>query len=72
VRVPPFGAPRIRAVKKEQKHYHFDEVGRGLRYFRARFPACDAWQISAEGRKDYVTPEGIRVAPSLPLLRTLV
>lgn len=23
-RVPPFGAPRIRAVKKEQKHYHFD------------------------------------------------
>src|SRR5258708_3487220 len=23
-RVPPFGAPRLRAVKKEQKHYHFD------------------------------------------------
>jgi predicted AAA+ superfamily ATPase len=23
-RVPPFGAPRIRAVKKEQKHYHLD------------------------------------------------
>ena len=23
-RLPPFGAPRIRAVKKEQKHYHFD------------------------------------------------
>ena len=23
-RVPPFGAPRIRAVKKERKHYHFD------------------------------------------------
>jgi predicted AAA+ superfamily ATPase len=23
-RVPPFGAPKIRAVKKEQKHYHFD------------------------------------------------
>ena len=23
-RVPPFGAPRIRAVKKEQKHYHSD------------------------------------------------
>ena len=23
-RVSPFGAPRIRAVKKEQKHYHFD------------------------------------------------
>ena len=23
-RVPPFGAPRLRAVKKERKHYHFD------------------------------------------------
>ena len=23
-RIPPFGAPKIRAVKKEQKHYHFD------------------------------------------------
>jgi predicted AAA+ superfamily ATPase len=23
-RIPPFGAPRLRAVKKEQKHYHFD------------------------------------------------
>lgn len=24
VRLPPFGAPKIRAVKKEAKHYHFD------------------------------------------------
>jgi uncharacterized protein len=23
-RLPPFGAPRLRAVKKEQKHYHLD------------------------------------------------
>jgi len=23
-RLPPFGAPRLRAVRKEQKHYHFD------------------------------------------------
>ena len=23
-RIAPFGAPKIRAVKKEQKHYHFD------------------------------------------------
>jgi predicted AAA+ superfamily ATPase len=23
-RIPPFGGPRIRAVKKEQKHYHFN------------------------------------------------
>jgi predicted AAA+ superfamily ATPase len=44
----------------------------GLRYLKARFPAADAWQISAAGKKDYVTPEGIRVAPSLRLLSTLI
>ena len=139
-RLPPFGAPRIRAVKKEQKHYHFDwsvvpesaqrfenlvgshllkwvhyqqdargrdlelryfrdtdgrevdfvvvegkspvlfveckwgdqEIDRGLRYLRARFPGCDAWQVTAEGRKDYQSPEGIRVAPAIDLLETLV
>ena len=26
VRVPPFGAPAIRAVKKAQKHYHYDWI----------------------------------------------
>jgi predicted AAA+ superfamily ATPase len=135
-RLSPFGAPRIRAVKKEQKHYHWDwtlvqdrplrfenlvashllkwvhheqdtkgldvelryfrdtdrrevdfvlvtgrtpelfveckwgdaEIDRGLRYLKARFPACEAWQISATGTKDYVTPEGIRVAPAIRLL----
>jgi predicted AAA+ superfamily ATPase len=136
-RLPPFGAPRIRAVKKEQKHYHFDwsvvpserplrnlvashlrgslqagragprgelryfrdtdgrevdfvvvegrhpillveakwsdvEPDRSLRYLKARFPGADAWQVSAVGRKDFVTPEGIRVAPALELLSTLV
>jgi predicted AAA+ superfamily ATPase len=48
------------------------EVDRGLRYLKARFPKCDAWQISAVGKKDYVTREGIRVAPALRLLSTLV
>jgi predicted AAA+ superfamily ATPase len=139
-RLSPFGAPRLRAVKKEQKHYHWDwtvvpdagprfenlvashllkwvhheqdangrdvelhyfrdtdrrevdfvvverrrpvlmvecktgdaDVDRGVRYLKARFPSCEAWQISAEGRKDYVTPEGIRVAPALSLLGRLV
>ena len=41
-------------------------------YLKARFPAAEAWQISATGKKDYITPEGIRVAPALALLRTLV
>jgi predicted AAA+ superfamily ATPase len=139
-RLSPFGAPRIRAVKKEQKHYHLDwslvpedgarfenlvaahllkwthyqqdvfgrdlelryfrdtdgrevdfvlsegrravllveckwadaEVDRGLRYLKARFPEVSAWQLSAVGKKDYRTPEGIRVAPALRLLSELV
>ena len=37
-----------------------------------RFPEADAWQVSATGRKDFVTPEGIRVAPAVELLRTLL
>ena len=48
------------------------EVDRGLRYLKARFPEADAWQISAIGTKDYLTPEGIRVAPAVALLKTLV
>ncbi len=139
-RVAPFGGARIRAVKKEQKHYHLDwtlvprdgprfenlvaahllkwvhhqqdargrdvelryfrdvdgrevdfvivergrplrfveckwddaPVDRGLHYLRARFPSAEAFQVSAVGRKDYVTPDGIRVCPALVLLRTLV
>ena len=139
-RLAPFGASRIRAVKKEQKHYHLDwtvvpgdaarfenlvachllkwvhfeqdtqgrdlelryfrdiegrevdfvvvegrrprllveckwgdaEVDRSLRYLKARFPEADAWQISATGTKDHQTPEGVRVAPAVRLLRTLV
>jgi len=135
-RVSPFGAPRIRAVKKEQKHYHLDwtvvpgeasrfenlvgvhlqkwvhfvqdtegrdvelryfrdvdgrevdfvvverrrpthlveckwtdaPVDRSLRYLKLRFPECEAWQISAVGIKDFVSPEGIRVCPALEFL----
>ena len=43
----------------------------GLRYLKARFPLCEAWQISATGRKDFVTPDGIRVAPAMEPLRRL-
>jgi len=139
-RLPPLGAPRIRAVKKEQKHYLFDwsvvpgdsarfenlvachflkwvhfeqdslgldvelryfrdvegrevdfvvvegrrprllveckwadaEIDRSLRYLKARFPDAEAWQISATGIKDFVSPEGIRCAPALTLLGRLV
>ena len=55
----------------ECKHGDADP-DRGIRYLRGKFPAAEAWQISATGRKDYVTGEGIRVAPALALLETLV
>jgi predicted AAA+ superfamily ATPase len=139
-RLSPLGAPRIRAVKKVQKHYQFDwslvaspparfenmiashllkwvhfeqdahgrdlelryfrdsdgrevdfvvvegtqpllfveckwaesEVDKSLRYLKVRFPTAEAWQLSATGKKDYVTPDGIRVSPALSLLNQLI
>lgn len=138
-RLSPIGSPKIRAVRKAQKHYHMDwslvdgngprfenlvachllkwvhlmqdtqgrdmsltyfrdsdgrevdfivtektepimaveckwsqtSADRNLRYWKARFPGCDAWQISATGVKDYLTPDGIRVCHALELLRDL-
>jgi hypothetical protein len=43
-----------------------------VRYLNAKFPDCPAWQIHAQGSEDYQTPDGIRAAPALALLRTLV
>jgi predicted AAA+ superfamily ATPase len=48
------------------------DVDSGLRYLNARAPGARAWQISATGRKDFRTPDGIRVAPAIEFLRTLV
>lgn len=139
-RLPPFGAPKLRAVKKEQKHYHFDwtlvpetglrfenlvachllkwahyqrdtqgreievryfrdalmrevdfvlcegrkpthfieckesdtDLHHGLRYLKEKFPKAEAWQISLRGKKDYLSREGIRVAPAWLFLKDLV
>jgi predicted AAA+ superfamily ATPase len=139
-RLPPFGTPKLRAVKKAQKHYHYDwsvverpgprfenlvashllkwthfeqdsagrdlelryfrdvdgrevdfvvtekrrpilavecktsdeEPSKHLRYFRQRFPECAAWQLALDGKQDYVTADGLRVAPAMTLLKTLV
>jgi predicted AAA+ superfamily ATPase len=138
--IPPFGSPRVRAIKKSPKHYHLDwtlppsagasfenlvavhllkwvhfrqdvegldlelryfrdvdgrevdfvvtdrrkpilivetklddvAVDPAIRYLKAKFPDCATWQIHAQGKKDYQTPEGIRVAPALALLKTLI
>lgn len=140
VLISPFGSPRVRAIKKSQKHYHLDWTlpsspgaafenlvavhllkwvyfqqdtegldlelryfrdvdGRevdfvvtdrrkpiliveaklddvaldpSVRYLKGKFPECPAWQIHARGTKDYQTPDGIRVAPAMTLLKTLV
>ncbi|MGH7489472.1 MAG: DUF4143 domain-containing protein, partial [bacterium] len=47
------------------------EISPALRYLKARFPNAPAWQISATGRQEYVSREGIHVAPALALLSTL-
>lgn len=139
-RLSPFGSDRIRAVKKEQKHYHLDwslvkddgarfenlvachilkwihfqqdalgedielryfrdvdarevdfivlkdakpvqaieckyddvPLHRGLIYFKERFPECLCWQISAIGKKDYVSDAGIRVCHAVEFLKDLI
>jgi len=139
-RLPPFGAPTVRAVKKEQKHYHFDwsivpdpalrfenmvashllkwvhfevdvsgrnlelryfrdidgrevdfvivedrrprafieckwsdaDISRGLKYLKARFSDCEACQVSAVGKKDYISADGIRVMPATDYLKRLI
>lgn len=47
-------------------------VDPNLRHLKHKYPAADAWQLHAQGQADFVSAEGIRVAPALELLRTLV
>ena len=139
-RLSPFGSPKLRAVKKEQKHYHFDwsliddmsirfenmvachllkwvhykqdtegedydllyfrdtegrevdfvitlrgkpiqvieckwsdgNISKSLRYFKGKFPDCDALQISAIGEKEYVSGEGVKLLSAVKFLGGLV
>jgi len=45
---------------------------RSLLYLKRKFPDCPAWQVSATGSKDFLTPEGIRVCPAVTFLKELV
>lgn len=47
-------------------------LGKGFKYLKARFPECEAWQISAVGKKNYMTPDRIRVCPAIEFLTHLV
>jgi len=139
-RITPFGAPKLRAVRKAQKHYHFDwtlisdlalrfenlvacallkwvhfrqdalgeeidlhyfrdidgrevdfvvtrnkkpflfieckwndtEISPSLLYLKKRFPECEAWQISATGKKDFISDLQIRVCPAFIFLANLI
>ncbi|OGT53457.1 MAG: hypothetical protein A3E84_02940 [Gammaproteobacteria bacterium RIFCSPHIGHO2_12_FULL_42_13] len=39
-------------------------VSDSLRYLKERYPACEAWQISAIGKKDFMGSNNIRVCPA--------
>jgi predicted AAA+ superfamily ATPase len=43
-----------------------------LRYFKEKFPLCEAIQIVADGADDFVSPEKIRVMPAVDFLKSLV
>jgi hypothetical protein len=139
-RISPIGAPKLRAVKKEQKHYHMDwglvpdpskrfenlvachlqkwvhwqedvfgedielryfrdidrrevdfviikdrkpilgveckwsdqDIDPSLVYLKNKFPEMEAYQISAIGKKDYETSQGIRLLPGLEFLKKFI
>jgi predicted AAA+ superfamily ATPase len=139
-RLSPLGAPKLKAVKKEQKHYHYDwsiipekgarfenlvachllkwcqyrqdtkgedlelryfrdvtgrevdfvitdknkpvlaievkydesSIAPALRYFKSKFPACEAWQLTAVNNKEYKSSEGINLAWAPKFLKNLV
>jgi hypothetical protein len=48
------------------------DISKGLKYLKARFRECAAYQISAVGKKDYISGDGIRVMPAIAYLKTLI
>jgi len=49
-----------------------DEIHKPLKYFLNKFPETECWQVHLNGKKDYQSQEGIRVAPVSKLLEKLV
>ncbi len=49
-----------------------EPISLGLKYLKSKFPACESWQISCIGTKDYVGELGIRVCPALNFLTDIV
>ncbi|NOY90122.1 MAG: ATP-binding protein [Deltaproteobacteria bacterium] len=63
------GGALILAVECKWRSQRLDK---NLRYLVERTQPTQAWQVSAHGDKDFLTPEGIRVAPAHKLLAELV
>jgi len=49
-----------------------DDISLPLQYLKAKFPEAEAWQISAIGKKDYLSKQGIRICPATQFLTSLV
>jgi predicted AAA+ superfamily ATPase len=63
---------RGRPIKLVECKWSDADIDSGLRYLHAKYPSVEAWQISAVGTKDYQTPDDIRVAPAIELLKALI
>ena len=48
------------------------DISSSLNYFKQRFPAVDAYQISMQGQKEYISKTKIHVCNSLKFLRNLI
>jgi len=49
-----------------------EEIHKPLLYFKRKFPEAETWQVHLEGTKNYISGEGIRVAPVRELFQKLV
>lgn len=49
-----------------------DSISPALKYFKERFPSCEALQLTMEGKKEFISAEGIRVCSALKYLGGLI
>ena len=61
----------ILSVKLVTRDPHGD-ISKSLKYFKTKFADCDAWQLSAIGKKDYLSKDKIRACPAVNFLKELV
>ena len=67
----------IVAVDRQITHaveckWNDDDISPSLKYLKSKFPEAEFWQLSMVGKKDFVSKEGIRVAPAISFLKNLI